>query len=71
MVVDDVLLNLTQGFGARTDDLKIAAVEIEHIGRRIYLTQLTVGVKWVKRSRAGQSLGRYGLDDVSGDEDAW
>ena len=65
MVVDLAVLHLAQGLRARSDQLYVPTIQIEHIRAGVDLSKMSVCVEGVKRGRSAESLGRHCLDDVS------
>lgn len=64
MVVHLSILNLAQRLGARTDNLYIPAVQVEHVRARVEPAQMSVDVERVQLRGPAESLAWHGLDDV-------
>ena len=68
VVIDHALFDLAQGLGTSANNLKIAAIQIEHVRGGVHLTELSVCIEWVKGCGSSQPLGRYSLDDITGND---
>lgn len=63
--IDDTVLDLGQHFGGRADDDKVFEVDIKHVWRRVEGPEVAIHVEGVELGRAGETLGRHGLEDVT------
>mmetsp|Transcript_17926 Transcript_17926/g.69446 ORF Transcript_17926/g.69446 Transcript_17926/m.69446 type:complete len:668 (+) Transcript_17926:812-2815(+) len=54
-----------QALRAGADDLHVAHVEVEHVGRGVHRAQLEVDVERMRVGGPRQALRRHGLDDVA------
>jgi hypothetical protein len=68
MVVNFVPLNLAESFGTSPYNLYFPAVDIEHVRTRIYLPQVAVSIKGMQCGGPRKPLGRYSLDDITGND---
>lgn len=64
MIKHLVLLNLTKCLRARTDQLHIPTIQIEHVRTWVDLPQLSIRIERMQLRGFGESLGRHGLDNV-------
>jgi hypothetical protein len=69
MVRHDAFGDSDQTFRTCSDQRQpLAAVEVEHVGRRVDLPQIPIRVERVERGRSGEALAGDGLDDVALDD---
>lgn len=65
---DPPLLFFDEYFWAGAHNVEVRAVQVKQVRRRIDSPEVPVDVEGMERCRAGDSLGRDGLDDVSFDD---
>ncbi|KAI3481242.1 hypothetical protein L1887_56458 [Cichorium endivia] len=58
-------LDLAQRFRRGSHQLAVAAVDVEHVGRRVDLAKMSVAVECVQRGPARESLRGHRLDDIA------
>jgi len=68
MIVYLTIVDFTQSLRARTNNLALAAVEVEHVRTGVNLPQSPVRVEGVEVGGASQTLRRDGLDDIPCDD---
>lgn len=68
MVVYLTIVDFAQSLRTRTNNLALAAVEVEHVRTGVDLSQTPVRVEGVEVGGASQTLRRDGLDDVPCDD---
>ena len=63
-----LFLQAHQDLGRGTDDMEVAKIEIEHVGRRVECAQRSVERQRTRREGFAHALGEHHLHDVAGDD---